>query len=264
MSRIASTFHDLKARQRKAFVAYVMAGFPNTRQDEALALSFLSAGADLLEIGVPFSDPLADGPVIQRCGELALTAGGGLRRALELARALRPKTQAPLVLMTYCNPPLSMGIEAFAAAAAKAGVDGCIIPDLSPEEAVPWGKALAARGLSLVLLAAPTSTPERLAKVAAEASGFVYFVSVAGVTGFNQGMDSHLATALAVWRKASSAPAVIGFGINSPQRARQAAALADGVVAATALLKPVLESGDFKAAAGMAKALAKAVHSARG
>jgi tryptophan synthase alpha chain len=262
MSRIAKAFKELKARGRKAFVAYAMAGFPDTRQDEALALSFLHAGADLLEIGVPFSDPLADGPVIQRCGELALKAGGGLARALELAAALRPKTQAPLLLMTYCNPPLSMGIGAFAAAAAKAGVDGCIIPDLSPEEALPWGRALAAKGISLILLAAPTSTPERLAKVAAQASGFVYFVSVAGVTGANQGLDQHLEAALRAWRKASPAPAVIGFGISTPQRARQAAGLADGVVAATALLKPVLESGDLHAAAGMAKALAKATHGA--
>lgn len=262
MSRIADTFQDLKARGRKAFVAYVMAGFPDTRRDQALAQSFLRGGADLLEIGVPFSDPLADGPVIQRCGELALKAGGGLVRALELAQSLRPQTQAPLVLMTYCNPPLSMGIEAFAAAAARAGVDGCIIPDLSPEEAGPWARALADRGLSLVLLAAPTSTPERLAKVAARASGFVYFVSVAGVTGANQGLDSHLAAALRAWRKASPAPAVIGFGINSPQRARQAAALADGVVAATALLKPVLDDGDLAAASRMAAALAQAVHSA--
>jgi tryptophan synthase alpha chain len=260
MSRIHLTFQNLMAQGQKAFVAYCMAGFPDRDKDLELARGLLAAGADMLEIGVPFSDPLADGPIIQRCGEEALLQGGGLPRALELARILRKETDKPLLLMSYVNPPFSMGLEAFMDAASEAGIDGLILPDLSPEEALHTVRVSRARGIDFIPLAAPTSTRARLKKVASVASGFIYFVSVAGVTGDNKGFDSQLSQAVEALRKESDLPIVIGFGVSSPEKAHAASELADGAVTASAVLKPLLDGRPMAEALDVAKAIADVLH----
>ena len=262
MGRLKDTFAALAASKKKAYIGYTLAGFPGVGDDLAFARAVLGQ-ADVLELGVPFSDPIADGVVLQRCSELALAAGGGLDRALDLARQLRADSPKPLVLMSYLNPLLTHGIEAFAHRAKAAGIDGVIIPDLPPEEAAEPAAALAGAGLDLVFLAAPTSTPARLKRIAKAATGFVYVVSVAGVTGERSGFDARLAATVAELRKTAKVPLAIGFGISSPESAREAAALADGVVVASTVLKAALDAPDraagLKAAAERGALLARAV-----
>lgn len=243
MGRIHETFAALAAKKKKAYVGYALAGFPTQGQDLALAKAVLES-ADLLEIGVPFSDPIADGLVLQRCSEKALAAGGGLPRALELVRELRKLTDKPLLLMSYLNPLLSPSLESTAHAARAAGVDGLIIPDLPPEEGQAQASLFKSVGLDLVYLAAPTSTPQRLQAIAKAATGFIYVVSVAGVTGERQGFDQRLAKTVGQLRKLTKAPLAIGFGVSSPETAREAAQLADGVVVASTVLKAVLDAAD--------------------
>jgi tryptophan synthase alpha chain len=262
VNRIKECFDALKAKRKKAFVGYVLSGFPDHVGSLELAQGLLDNGADLLEIGVPFSDPIADGVVIQRCAELALKNGGGMHSALELAKALRARSAKPLLLMTYLNPILSCGEESFARAAAEAGIDGVIIPDLTPEESAVLRGALKARGLEIIFLAAPTSTPERLKKIAAAASGFVYMVSVAGVTGERSVFDSRLGGAIAKLRRLSKLPLAVGFGVSSPESAKEAASLGDGVVVASTILKVFLDGQGMGEALEKAKSLIEAAHAA--
>jgi tryptophan synthase alpha chain len=256
MNRITDTFVTLRQQRRKAFVGYVMAGYPSPEAARSLAEGMLKQGADLLEIGVPFSDPLADGPVIQAAGEKALAQGATLEGALDLARELRRQSRKPLLIMTYYNPVLSLGLKEFAAKAAEAGVDGAIIPDLPPEEAGPLKAQLKARQVCLVLLAAPNSTPGRLQKIASQAEGFIYFVSMTGVTGSDKGFDEALGQAMRSLRKLTPLPLAIGFGVSTPEKAREAAGLADGVVVASAVIKEFQGQNDPYLA--MSKALQKA------
>jgi tryptophan synthase alpha chain len=247
MGRLKDTFAALAAANKKAYIGYALAGFPAQGDDLAFARAVL-AQADVLELGVPFSDPIADGVVLQRCSELALANGGGLERAFELARLLRAESGKPLVLMSYLNPLLIHGLEAFAHRAKAAGIDGVIIPDLPPEEAQGPTAALAGAGLDLVFLAAPTSTPARLKRIAKAATGFVYVVSVAGVTGERSAFDARLGATVAELRKSAKVPLAIGFGVSSPESAREAAGLADGVVVASTVLKAALDAPDRAAA----------------
>lgn len=262
MGRLQETFAALASANKKAYIGYALAGFPSLGADLGFARSVLES-ADVLELGVPFSDPIADGVVLQRASEKALAQGGGLERALELARTLRAESTKPLVLMSYLNPLLTRGIEAFAHRAKAAGVDGVIIPDLPPEEAGSALAAFAGAGLALVFLAAPTSTAARLKRIAKAATGFIYVVSVAGVTGERGGFDGRLAATVAELRKNAKVPLAIGFGISSPETAREAAALADGVVVASTVLKECLDAADeavgLRAAAQRTVALALAV-----
>lgn len=262
MGRIQEQMAALKAAKKKAYIGYAMAGFPSKNGDLELAKAVL-AHSDVLELGVPFSDPIADGPVLQRCSEKALAHGGGLARSLELARELRATTDKPLVLMSYLNPLLAMGLDSFAHAAKGAGVDGVVVPDLPADDASGMGEAIRAAGLDLVYLAAPTSTPARLKAIAKAATGFIYVVSVAGVTGERKAFDSRLAATVAELRKSAKVPLAIGFGISSPETAKEAAALADGVVVASTVLKAVLdapsEAEGLALAAQRAQQLAAAV-----
>jgi tryptophan synthase alpha chain len=248
MGRLSEAFAALAADKKKAYIGYAMAGFPAVGADLDLARAVLEH-SDLLEIGVPFSDPIADGPVLQLCGEKALAAGGGLQRALELAAALRKETAKPLLLMSYLNPLMAAGLETFAFRAKAAGIDALVIPDLPPEEGAALGPVLKGAGLDVVYLAAPTSTPQRLKAIAKAATGFIYVVSVAGVTGERKAFDARLAKTVAALRKASKVPLAVGFGVSGPESAREAAALADGVVVASTVLKAVLDASD--AAAGI-------------
>jgi tryptophan synthase alpha chain len=205
---------------------------------------------------VPFSDPIADGAVLQHCSIQALAAGGGLARALELAAELRKDSDKPLVLMSYLNPLLAGGLETFAHRARTAGIDALVVPDLPPEEGETLAPALKGAGLDLVYLAAPTSTPKRLKAIAKSATGFIYVVSVAGVTGERTSFDGRLAATVETLRQSAKVPLAIGFGVSSPESARQAAALADGVVVASTVLKAVVDAPE--GAAGIAAAWERA------
>ncbi|WP_374575362.1 tryptophan synthase subunit alpha [Phenylobacterium sp.] len=268
-SRIDARFAALKAEGRAAFVAYVMAGDP----DEATALEILkglpAAGADVIELGFPFSDPMAEGPPIQRAAQRALAAGMTLRKTLAMVRAFRQgETATPVILMGYLNPVLTYGYEAFARDAAEAGVDGLIIVDCPPEEADPLTDALEAAHVSLIRLAAPTTDDRRLPAVLRRTSGFVYYVSVAGVTGVKEADAEAVAPAVARIRKASGLPVAVGFGIKTPERAAAIARVADAAVVGSALVEEVaqgLAGNETVTARVLSKVetLAKAVRSAR-
>ncbi|MDB5465318.1 MAG: trpA [Phenylobacterium sp.] len=245
-ARIDARFAELKREGRAAFVAYVMAGDP----DAATALKILqglpAAGADLIELGFPFSDPMAEGPPIQRAAQRALAKGMTLKGTLELARQFRAGDPAtPLILMGYMNPLVTWGFEAFAAAAADAGVDGLIVVDCPPEEADPLADALDAAGVSLIRLATPTSDDERLKTIVRRTSGFVYYVSVAGVTGVKEADEVAVAPMVERVRKASGLPVAVGFGIKTPERAAAIARVADAAVVGSALVDEVARAEEM-------------------
>ena len=235
-SAIGAAFARAKAEGRAALVCYAMAGDPDLAATEAQLLALDRAGADLIELGVPFSDPIADGPVLQAAAVRALKAGATLPSILALAARLKGKLRAPLVLMGYANPFLQFGLEKFAAAASEAGIAGAIIPDLPLEETAPWRAALEPRGLALTLLCAPTTGRERMAKIAAASRGFLYAVSVTGVTGARAELPPELAGYLASLRELSPVPVAVGFGVARPEQAAALGKLADGVVVGSALV----------------------------
>ena len=242
-ARIDARFAALKAEGRAAFVAYVMAGDP----DAATALKILqglpAAGADIIELGFPFSDPMAEGPPIQRAAQRALAGGMTLKGTLDLARAFRERdTDTPIIMMGYTNPLVSQGYAAFARDAASAGVDGVIVVDLPPEEAEPLADALDAVDLALIRLATPTTDDARLPVVIRRTSGFVYYVSVAGVTGVKEADADAVAPHVARVRKASGLPVAVGFGIKTAERAGAIARVADAVVVGSALVDQVAEA----------------------
>ncbi len=236
MGRIGDRFRELQLRGERALLPFVTAGDPDLDFTEALVLAFVRAGADGLEIGVPFSDPIADGPTIQRASQRALASRTSLRRILELVRRLRPKVDVPLVLMGYANPFFAMGADRFAAAAAEVGVDGVICPDLPPEEGESFYGGLEARGVDPILLAAPTTRPERLALLARRTRGFLYYVALTGVTGARAAVAQDLRAGVARGRTLSDVPVCVGFGVSTPEQARAIADYADGVVVASAIL----------------------------
>lgn len=245
-SRIAARFAALKAEGRAAFVPYVMAGDP----DAATALKILkglpAAGADLIEVGFPFSDPMAEGPPIQRAAQRALAKGMTLQATLETIAAFRQgDAETPIILMGYMNPLVTWGFEAFAKAAADAGVDGMIVVDCPPEEADPLADALEANGMSLIFLTTPTTDDKRLPTVIRRASGFVYYVSVAGVTGVKEADAQAVAPNVERIRAASGLPVAVGFGIKTPERASAIAQVADAVVVGSALVDEVAEAVDL-------------------
>jgi tryptophan synthase alpha chain len=267
--RIEARFADLAREDRAAFVAYVMAGDPDAETCLSILEGLPDAGADLIELGVPFSDPMADGPSIQRAATRALGAGMTVNGVLDLARRFRAGDEAtPIVLMGYLNPLLSYGLETFATRAAAAGVDGVIVVDCPPEEAAPVADALEGAGLALIRLATPTTDAARLAIVARRAGGFVYYVSVAGVTGDKQVDAEKIAPAVARVRQACGLPVAVGFGVRTPDQAAAVAKVADGAVVGSALADAIAEAvSQSRDPAALvldtAAALAKAVQSAR-
>jgi tryptophan synthase alpha chain len=239
-ARIDARFAELKQEGRAAFVAYVMAGDPDAATSLKILKGLPGAGADLIELGFPFSDPMAEGPPIQRAAQRALAKGMTLRGTLDLARAFREADQAtPLILMGYMNLLVTWGLEAFARDAAEAGVDGLIVVDCPPEEAGPLADALDAAGVSLIRLATPTSDDERLKVVVKRTSGFVYYVSVAGVTGVKEADETAVAPNVERVRRASGLPVAVGFGIKTPERAAAIARVADAAVVGSALVDEV-------------------------
>jgi tryptophan synthase alpha chain len=243
VSRIAGCFERLRARGEKALVPYVTAGDPDLKTTEALVLTMAESGADLIELGVPFSDPIADGPTIQRASQRALERGATLRRVLELAKRVRTRSDVPLVLMGHANPFYAMGPAGFAAAAAEAGVDGLIVPDLPPEEGADLYGAAADAGLDGVLLAAPTTTDVRLRFLAGRTRGFLYYVSLTGVTGARAALAADLASAVARVKSFSAVPVCVGFGVSTPAHAREVARFADGVVVGSAIVDRIERAG---------------------
>lgn len=239
MNRIDQRFQELKGRGEKALIPFVMAGDPDLSTTAELAVALEEAGADLLEIGVPFSEPLADGPAIQRAAHRALGKGTTLKGILGCAERIRPRTRLPLILMSYFNPILRMDPGEFAKRAAGAGVDGIIVPDLPPEEAQELTESWGAVGVHIIFLAAPTSTPDRLTLIAHHSRGYIYYVSIKGVTGVRERLADDLETSLSRLRRLTRKPIAVGFGIGTPSQAAQVARLADGVIVGSAIVERV-------------------------
>jgi tryptophan synthase alpha chain len=238
MGRIADTFEALKQAGRTALMPYLTMGYPNLDSALELVPTVASAGADLIELGVPFSDPLADGATIQASSQRALENGMTLARCLEQAAALRAAgVSVPFVLMGYYNPILQMGIDVFARRAGEAGVDGVIVPDLPPEEAGDLQGALRREAIDLVFLLAPTADEARVRYVAERGSGFLYLVSLVGVTGARDRLPAELEAFVARVRGATELPLAVGFGIGTPEQAARVARIADGVIVGSALVR---------------------------
>jgi tryptophan synthase alpha chain len=239
-SRLDATFAALRARRERALVAYFTAGDPSLALTRKLVVEAARRGADVIELGIPFSDPLADGPVIQRATQRALAAGATLPRVLELVREMRGEVSAPLVFLTYYNPILAFGLKAFCRTSVEVGIDGVIVADLPPEESGPLRAEAMAAGLDLVHLVAPTSTPERMRKIARASEGFVYMVSLTGVTGERTALATEeLAQQLRALRAITTKPVCVGFGIGTPEQAALVGRLADGVVVGSAIVRLV-------------------------
>lgn len=239
-NRLTTRFAALAAEDRAAFVTYIMAGDPGLEASFDILSKLPAAGADIIELGMPFSDPMAEGPTIQRAAQRSLAAKTRMSDVLGLvARFRATDNDTPIVLMGYLNPVLFRGYEQFAVDAAAAGVDGLIIVDCPPEEADPLADALDAVGVSLIRLAAPTTDAARLPAVVRRTSGFVYYVSVAGVTGVKEAVAASVAQPVQTLREASGLPVAVGFGIRTPERAAEVARLADGVVVGSALVDEI-------------------------
>ncbi len=245
MDTIRATFEHLRHAGKAALMPYLTMGYP--RRDSALSLvpALVEAGADLVELGVPFSDPLADGATIQAASQQALNNGVSLSLCLEQVAALRARgVRAPLVMMGYYNPIFQMGVEEFAARAAAAGVSGLIVPDLPPEEADGLRQAVRQRGIDMIFLVAPTSDNGRLRRVAEYSSGFLYLVSLTGVTGARDHLPPDLESFVTRARQATGLPLAVGFGISSPVQAARVARFADGVIVGSALIKAISAASD--------------------
>ncbi len=261
MTRIDDTFERLQGQGRKAFIAYVMAGDPDYDTSLELVRGLPEAGVDIIELGIAFTDPMADGPAIQLAASRALEAGMTLRRTLELARTFREQDQTtPIVLMGYYNPIYAMGVETFLEAATEAGVDGLIIVDLPPEEddelCVPANKA----GLNFIRLATPTTDDKRLPKVLENTSGFVYYVSITGITGAASANAEAVAPEVARIRAKANLPVCVGFGVKSPESAAAIAKVADGAVVGSAIVSQIAEGRPVGEILGFVKSLADATH----
>ncbi len=239
MSRLARTFEGLRRRGERALIPYFAAGDPSLGVTRQLILEAARRGADVVELGVPFSDPLADGPVIQRASQRALAAGVSLSRALELVRGVRGEVSLPIVFLTYYNPVHAFGLKAFAHEAVEAGVDGVIVADLPPEEAGPLATEAQSAGLDLIHLVAPTSPPDRMRLIARKSRGFVYFVSLTGVTGARATLPPDLTENLRQLRAVTTKPICVGFGISTPDQVAAVAPYADGVIVGSAIVRLV-------------------------
>jgi tryptophan synthase alpha chain len=243
VSRLADTFATLRAGGRKALIPFVMGGDPSMRATEGFLARFADTGADVLEVGVPFSDPIADGPVNERAAHRALRVGATLRGILDMAARVRRRVQQPMVLLSYYNPILQFGLEAFCGQAVEAGVDGVVIPDLPPDEGMPFATAATAVGLDPIFLAAPTSTDVRLAQVAAASRGFIYCVSLTGVTGVRSNVSADVGGLVVRLRRHTALPVCVGFGVSTPEQAFYVASIADGVIVGSAIVSIVEREG---------------------
>lgn len=248
-TRITKRFAELRAVGELGIVAYITAGDPTLDATLQFVLALAAGGADVIELGVPFSDPLADGPTIQRASERALKAGATLAGVVELVRRIRKSSQVPLVLFSYYNPILQMGLEKFAKAAAEAGADGVLATDLTPEESEEYRRILRTHGLDTVFLAAPTSSDERLQIISAASSGFLYLISRTGVTGAKDSLSEELPGLLRRVRQFTDLPVAVGFGISLPGHVSVLGGLADAAVVGSALVSEIEKAASVEAAA---------------
>ncbi|MGD9394294.1 MAG: tryptophan synthase subunit alpha [Dehalococcoidia bacterium] len=255
MNRITNVFGNTK---RKALIPYVTVGYPNIEATLEVVPLLAQNGADIVELGIPFSDPLADGVTIQRSSHNALQKGVNINICLDVARRLRKKVDIPLVFMTYYNPVFHFGLEEFCSACVSAGVDGLIIPDLPPQEGADLEAIAQKQDLDLIYLLAPTSPEERIKLVGQRSRGFIYLVSVTGVTGARDSLPADLAAFVARVRKAASQPLCVGFGISTPQQAKQVAAIADGVIVGSRIIQ-LMEEGDMGKVGEFIKGLREAL-----
>jgi tryptophan synthase alpha chain len=261
-TRISRKFAALRASGELGIVAYITAGDPSLDATLRFVLTLAEAGADVIELGVPFSDPLADGPTIQRASERALKSGTTLAGVLDLVRRIRQSSQVPLVLFSYYNPILQMGLEKFASTAASAGADGVLATDLTPEESEEYRQILAAHHLDTIFLGAPTSTDERLAKIAACSSGFLYLISRTGVTGAKDMLPDDLPSLLRRTRAVTHLPTAVGFGISLPGHVSVLGGLADAAVIGSALVSKIEKAQSVDSAAAALAARIRALKEA--
>lgn len=243
MSRIKKRFEQLKAEGAKAFIPYIMAGDPSLDATKELVKTLEASGADIIELGVPFTDPLADGPTIQRAAERAIINKVTLKDVLSLVSEVRKTSGIPLILMTYYNPIYKFGLERFIDEAKSVGVDGLIIPDLPPDEADEIQKSARANDIDVIFMLAPTSTPDRIKTVAKSSAGFVYYVSLTGITGSKLTVSDELKQSISVVKQLTSTPVAVGFGVSTPDEAKTVSAIADGVIVGSAIVKLICEFG---------------------
>jgi tryptophan synthase alpha chain len=263
MTRIDDTFARLRASRKKAFVAYIMAGDPDVDTSLAVMQGLPDAGVDIIELGMPFTDPMADGPTIQLAGQRALEGGMTLDKVLDMARAFRRTNQAtPIVMMGYYNPIYARGVDRFLVEATAAGIDGLIVVDLPPEEDAELCIPAQAAGLNFIRLATPTTDAKRLPKVLQNTSGFVYYVSVTGITGAAAAVATEVGPEVARIKASTTLPVIVGFGINTPQAARAIAAVADGCVVGSAIVKDIGAGKPVADVLANVAALAAGAHSA--
>ncbi len=257
MTRISRLFERLRVEKRPALIAYITAGDPSPAATPDLVAALERGGADLIELGVPFSDPIADGPVIQRGSERALKAGTKLATVLDIAAEIRKRSEIPLLLFTYMNPVLRFGLEPLARAAVASGIDGYLLTDLSVEEAEPYIHVMRHAGLDTVFLAAPTSSRRRLELVAKYSTGFVYLVSRTGVTGERASMSDSVAPLVTAMRGVTELPLAVGFGISTAEHVRAIGAIADGVVVGSAFVRVIEENASSPQLPARMEALAR-------
>lgn len=258
-NRISRRFADLRASGEMGVVAYITAGDPDVAATLKFVLALAEAGADVIELGVPFSDPLADGPTIQRASERALESGTTLRGVLGLVREIRNSSQVPLVLFSYYNPILQMGLEEFATAASSAGADGVLVTDLTPEEASDYLRIMRSHQLNTIFLAAPTSDDDRLQKISAASSGFLYLISRTGVTGAKDALPDDLPLLLRRTRQFTNLPVAVGFGISLPGHVSVLGGLADAAVVGSALVSEIEKAVRQEPSPGAIEAAATAL-----
>ena len=263
MSRIDAKFAELKAANKKAFVAYVMAGDPDYAKSREIVLGLPGAGVDIIELGLPFTDPMADGPTIQLAGQRALDHGMTLEQTLQIARDLRAtRDETPIVLMGYYNPIYSRGVDRFLTEAKAAGIDGLIIVDLPPEEDSELCIPAQAAGINFIRLATPTTDDNRLPKVLQNTSGFVYYVSITGITGAAAAEAKDVAPEVARIKSATDLPVIVGFGIRTPEAAKSIAGVADGAVVGSAIVSEIADGKSVEDVLTFVAALADGAHQA--
>lgn len=263
MNRIDKKFKELQALGRKAFIAYITAGDPDLAMTEKIVLALERSGADIVELGIPFSDPLADGPTIQAASARALKNGASLKKIFKMVGFLRAKTGMPIVFMTYFNPVLRYGVEKFFKSCSSSGVDGVIVPDLPAEEA---GELIALgrdSGIDTIFLIAPTSTPDRIRRIANNSRGFIYYVSLTGVTGVRRYLPSEVLSKVKYIKSITPKPVAVGFGVSNSSQAKEVAKSADGVIVGSAIVKIIGEKKDMiSRVSKFSKILAEAIHGA--
>lgn len=263
MTRIDAKFAELSKLGKKAFVSYVMAGDPDFDTSLEIVSGLPASGVDVIELGLPFTDPMADGPTIQLAGQRALDSGMTLERTLDLARAFRKTDDTtPIVLMGYYNPVYSYGVERFLEKAKDAGIDGLIIVDLPPEEDSELCLPAQAAGLNFIRLATPTTDEKRLPRVLQNTSGFVYYVSITGITGAAEAQAGDVGPEVARIKKEGNLPVIVGFGVNTPEKSRAIASVADGVVVGSAIVSKIAEGEPVNDVLRFVKSLADGAHSA--